>query len=56
MHGDDFNVTGPEADLKWLETKTAAKYNIKTKFLGPSAPHDKEIRVLNRTLRWTAKG
>ena len=33
-----------------------AKYEIKAEYLGPAAHHKKEIRVLNRTLRWTSGG
>ena len=43
-------------ELSWMEAKMAAKYGVKTKFLGPSSPHEQESRVLNRTLRWTAEG
>ena len=39
VHGDDFTVTGPETELRWLEAKMAAKYEVKIKFLGPSSPH-----------------
>ena len=56
VHGDDFTVTGPETELRWMQAKMAAKHEVKTKFLGPSSPHKQEIRVLNRTLRWTAEG
>ena len=33
-----------------------AKYEVETKFLGPSSPHEHELRVFNRTLTWTAEG
>ena len=56
MHGDNLIVTGPETDLKWVEAKRGAKYEIKTKFLGPISHNEQEIRVLNRTLRWITEG
>ena len=56
VHGDDFTVTGPDAELQWLQQRLSDKYEIKTNFLGPEQHHQQEIRVLNRTIRWTQKG
>ena len=56
VHGDDFTITGPDHELLWLEQRMAEKYEIKTKYLGPDAHHEAEVRVLNRTLRWTSEG
>ena len=56
VHGDDFTVTGPDKDLKWFQEQMSAKYEVKTAFLGPDCGQEKEIRVLNRTLRWTDTG
>ncbi len=56
VHGDDFTVTGPEEDLRWLETKFSDKYEIKASMLGPDNGMEAEIRVLNRILRWTDEG
>ena len=56
VHGDDFTVTGPEAELQWTSAEMTARYEIKTKFIRPSTPCEQEIRVLNRTLRWTDVG
>ena len=56
MHGDDFTITGPEVELGWLEAQMKAKYEIKTETFGPGAHQKQEIRVLNRTIRWTAAG
>ena len=55
VHGDDFTITGPEEDLKWLEKSMTARYEIKSDYLGPARHHKQEIRVLNRTLRWSAR-
>ena len=56
MHGDDSTITGPKEDLWRLEEQLKKKYDIKTSYLGPESEHNKEIRVLNRTLRWTDDG
>ena len=32
-----------------------ARYEIKSDYLGPARHHKQEIRVLNRTLRWSAR-
>ena len=56
VHGDDFTVTGSETELKRMEAQMAVKYNVKTKFLGPSSPHEQEVRVFNKTLRWIDEG
>ena len=33
-----------------------AKYEIKSEFLGPEEGQNRELRVLNRVLRWTSRG
>ena len=56
MHGDDFTVTGPLADLQWIQRRMEEKYEIKTHYLGPGSGMTDEIQILNRTLRWTKEG
>ena len=56
VHGDDFTITGPEDSLMWLEMQMKNKYEIKTEHLGPGAHQKQEIRVLNRTIRWSPDG
>ena len=53
MHGDDFTVTGPMADLQWIQRRMEEKYEIKTHYLGPGSGMTDEIQILNRMLRWT---
>ena len=53
VHGDDFTITCPEADLKWMEAQMAAKYEIKSQYLGPDPGQAREVRLFNRTSRWT---
>ena len=56
VHGDDFTITGLDVELAWLEVQMKAKYEIKTEHFGPGAHQKQEIRMLNRTIRWTAAG
>ena len=56
VHGDDFTVTGPTADLQWMQRRTEQKYEIKAHYLGPESGMEDEIQILNRTLRWTKEG
>jgi len=56
VHGDDFTSAGREEDLKWLDRQLQKKFEIKTEFLGPNEEHMKEVRVLNRVLRWEPDG
>ena len=53
-HVDDFLCTGRAADLKWLESMLKAKFDITATHVGDDA--EKELRYLNRTLRWTEEG
>ena len=58
VHGDDFTSTGAEADLRWLDAQLKGKYEIKSKYLGPT-PHEgqlQELRILNRVITWTDRG
>ena len=53
VHGDDFVIEGEETDLKWVESIMRAKYPLKMRgILGPEDRDAKEVKVLNRTVRW----
>ena len=56
VHGDDFTATGPQASLEWFEQKMTGKYEIKSDYLGPEPGQHRELRVLNRVLRWADRG
>ena len=56
VHGDDFTITGPEESLRWLRSRMEQKFEISTHMLGPDKGMEDEVRVLNRTLRWTEAG
>ncbi len=57
VHGDDFTCSGAEHDLRWLEARMSAKFDVKCEVLGPNPEkHKQEIRVLNRVLTWGVDG
>lgn len=56
VHGDDYVSVGKESDLQWMEERLKDKYEIKTKWLGPEARHEQEIRALNRIVTWEKEG
>ena len=53
VHGDDFTSSGPADALDWMEEEVQKRYEVTLQpRLGPG-PHDaKEVRVLNRIIRW----
>ena len=53
-HVDDFLCTGRDKDLTWFHQKLRAEFDITATRLGPQ--NDKEVKFLNRTLRWCKKG
>ena len=51
--GDDFTFLGRDFDLKWVAGVMTARYEIKVwAVLGPESHDDKEVRILNRKVRW----
>ena len=57
VNGDDFTVVGPEASLQWFKASLEGIYEIKAEFLGLQEEGcQTEVRILNRTIRWTAAG
>ena len=56
VHGDDFISTGPDDSLKWMEQMLSKDFKIKTSKIGPEKDDDKELKVLNRILRYTDSG
>ena len=47
---------GTEEALRWLEGKLEDDYEIKTVTVGRKGHLQKEVRVLNRVVRWTYEG
>ena len=57
VHGDDFTAAGACEDLDWYEAELAKRYEISLGWrLGPGPDDRKEATILNRVVRWTAKG
>ena len=54
VHGDDFVAVGSDESLKSTRRTLEEKYKINVQVLGPD--EEQEIRVLNRTPRWTDEG
>ena len=53
VHGDDFTSSGPKSSLDWLEESIKEKYEATIQpRLGPGRDDAKEVRVLNRVIRW----
>ena len=56
VHGADFVIVGQLAALQWMRENIEKKYELTVEMLGPDKGQVKEVRVLNRVLRWTDKG
>ena len=52
VHGDDFLSSGEDADLMWMRDALTKVSLVKTQLLGPLAHQSREIRFLNRYIRW----
>ena len=57
IHGDYFTTLGPEPQLKWFASYLQSQFDINMRgIMGPDAKDCKEIRLLNRIVRWTDTG
>ena len=56
VHGDDYLVTGADADLRWLRREVAKKFEIKSSILGTGEDEEEEVTFLNRVVRYTEHG
>ena len=52
LHGDDFVSSGSPENLKWFKSVLSSKYCIKTTVIGEDSKFEKQVRVLNRLVRW----
>ena len=55
-HGDDFVVIAAEDDINWLISEMKKVYELKSTIIGPEPHHHKEVRILNRIVRWSRDG
>ena len=53
-HGDDFFVAAPLESIHWLIKEMSKRYELKSQVLGPEEGCHKEVRILNRIVRWTS--
>ena len=56
VHGDDFTIVADDGQLQWIGREMRGRYELKMDVLGPDDGQSKEVRILNRTIRWTAQG
>ena len=57
VHGDDFTAAGPKDSLDWYQKQMQERYELTIGGrLGPGDQDDKEATILNRVVRWTARG
>ena len=52
VHGDDFVSAGGRAELEWMREKLASKFEITTKMVGEDCDLLKDVKILNRRVRW----
>ena len=57
VHGDDFTFSGVRRELEKVKAKMADWYDIKIRgIMGSGEEEVKVIKILGRTVRWTAEG
>ena len=56
VHGDDFVSEGPIENLKAMDKKLRAHFDIKTEILGPESGCVKQLTILNRVVTWEREG
>ena len=56
VHGDDFVAVGNDDDLELVKSILMERYKLKTEVLGPGPDDAREVRILNRVIRWTGGG
>ena len=50
------SAKGVKKDLVWMDKAFGKEFSIKTEILGPDAGEGKELRVLNRVIKWESTG
>ena len=56
VHGDGFVSTGTGKSLELLESVLSKEFKIKTSMMGPDKNDNKEIKMLNRIIKYTSSG
>ena len=49
-------TVGSEEETNWLKERLENEYEIKTTMVGRRPGLEKEVRILNRVVRWTEEG
>lgn len=55
VHGGDCVGVGMPSEFEWVQDKMKHKYELKEETLGPDEGRFREVRVLDRVLRWKDK-
>ena len=55
VHGDGVTVKASREDAEWLIQKFEERYEIKTQMIGEAADLNKQLQILNRTVRWSSR-
>ncbi len=56
VHGDDYVSVGSRSEIKWFESELSKKFDIKTSVIGSTPEDQKEVKILNRIVRFTGEG
>ena len=52
VHGDDIFVAGPRQDISKMGATLKKRWETRDQMIGSKPGDQKELRILNRTLRW----
>lgn len=56
VHADEFVSTRTDSNLKLLEAVLNKEFKIKSSKICPGKEDDKELKILNRSIRYTKNG
>ena len=56
VNGDDVTVKASRKDAEWLIQKFKERYEIKTQMIGEAVDLNKQLQILNKTVRWSSRG
>ena len=56
MQGDDIFVAGPRLAVSKMGATLEKKWKTRDPMIGPKLDDQKELRIVNRTLRWSEDG
>lgn len=56
VHGDDVVCSGRREDLQWFRAQFEKRFEIRYQHLSGRLGGSREVKILNRTVRWTSRG